>query len=81
MRRTTGRRRHLHFMATSSCWLNLIEPWFKELAGARTPPRIESNRRQTACGLRVAGQAQQPLGDDVELHLGGAAVDRGGATG
>ena len=31
--------------------------------------------------LRVAGQTQQPFGDDVQLHLGGAAVNGGGAAG
>jgi hypothetical protein len=31
--------------------------------------------------LRVAGQAEQPFGDDVELHLRGATVNGGGPAG
>jgi transposase len=29
------RRWHLHFTPTSSCWLNLVERWFKELTDKR----------------------------------------------
>lgn len=30
--------------------------------------------------LRIAEYPQQELGDDVQLHLSGTAVDRGGPT-
>ncbi|HEU4887679.1 MAG TPA: hypothetical protein VFV49_07335, partial [Thermoanaerobaculia bacterium] len=33
--KATRRRWHLHFTATSSSWLNLIERWFKELNDKR----------------------------------------------
>jgi hypothetical protein len=36
---------------------------------------------QRARPLRVAGQAQQPFGDDVELHLRRATADGGGTAG
>jgi long-subunit acyl-CoA synthetase (AMP-forming) len=54
---------------------------YRAIRPARSSNANSARSIRTDWPLRVARQAEQTLGDDVELHLGGAAVDRGRAAG